>query len=118
MNKTKNNCVFCKIIAGELPSQIIFRDDQVTAFWDSNPLTPVHILIVPNKHIDSVNEALPEDEALMGHLITVAHQIAVDKKIDQSGYRLVINTGRNAGQSVFHLHLHLIGGTRMPVRFG
>ena len=87
------------------------------ALWDTHPIAPIHILIVPNDHIDSVNAVQPNDEALLGHLITIAHTLAEQHAIDLSGYRLVFNTGPDAGQSVNHLHLHQIGGRRMPFRF-
>ncbi|MEW6179042.1 MAG: histidine triad nucleotide-binding protein [Chloroflexota bacterium] len=112
-----NDCVFCKIVTGEAPATILYADEQVTAFYDIHPITPVHILVVPNRHFESLNEVGEEDAALLGHLIVVAKQLAFDYGLDQRGYRLVINTGPEAGQSVFHLHLHLIGGRRMPFRF-
>jgi histidine triad (HIT) family protein len=112
------NCVFCGIIAGQKPGKIVFQDDRATAFWDIHPVAPVHMLIVPNKHISSVNEITPEDEPLIGHLFIVARQIASQEEIDRSGYRVILNTGSNAGQAVFHLHLHLIGGQRMRFPMG
>ncbi len=108
-----NECLFCKIIGGDLPSEIVYRDDQVTAFRDINPVAPTHILIVPNKHIASTNELSPEDETTIGHLFTTAKNLATQEGIAQSGYRLIINTGPDAGQIIFHLHLHLLGGQRM-----
>ena len=112
------NCIFCKIIAGERPGTIIYADDQVTAFLDIHPVAPTHILIVPNKHLVSVNDLAVADEPLIGHLFTVARQLAQEQGIDQTGYRLIVNTGPNAGQAVFHLHLHLIGGQRMRFPMG
>lgn len=112
-----NNCVFCKIISKDVPADIIYQDQTVTAFWDKHPVAPVHILIVPNHHIDSVNQIQEENEQTIGHLFTIAKQIARQQEIDQAGYRLVVNTGPNAGQSVFHLHLHLLGGKFMPSSF-
>ena len=112
------DCIFCKIIAGKAPGQIIFRDEQVTAFHDIHPVASTHVLIVPNKHIASANDLTVEDEPLMGHLFTVARQLAHQEDIDQTGYRLILNTGPNAGQGVFHLHLHLIGGQRMRFPMG
>ncbi len=108
-----NDCLFCKIIAGELSSVNVFRDEQVTAFRDIHPAAPTHILIVPNKHIDSVNMLAVEDEPLLGHLFTVAKQIAAKEGIAESGYRLVTNTNAHGGQTVFHIHMHLLGGARM-----
>jgi histidine triad (HIT) family protein len=112
-NQTQNNCVFCKIIAGELPSQKLYQDQSITAFRDINPVATTHVLVVPNKHIPSTNELAAEDEQLVGRLFTIARQLAEDEGIEESGYRLIINTGPDAGQEVFHLHLHLIGGRRM-----
>jgi len=110
----KPDCIFCRIIAGTAPAEIVYKDDRAIAFLNLHPIAPVHLLIVPIKHIDSVNTSETGDEPVMGHLITVARQLAAENRIAQSGYRLVINTGPNAGQSVFHLHLHLIGGRRIP----
>jgi histidine triad (HIT) family protein len=107
------DCTFCKIVAGEIPSDKVFDDDRVTAFRDINPVAPTHILIVPNKHIPSVNEIETEDEKLVGHMFSVARQLAERENIQDSGYRLIINTGPDAGQVVFHLHLHVIGGQPM-----
>ncbi len=107
------DCVFCKIIATEIPGEIVFRDQQATAFRDLRPAAPTHILIVPNKHIASVNQLEAGDEALIGHLFLAAKQIAAQKGIDKSGYRLIVNTNADAGQTVFHIHLHLLGGTRL-----
>ena len=108
-----DNCIFCKIVSGSAPAQVLFRDEQATAFRDIHPVAPSHVLIVPNKHITSVNEVAPEDEPLLGHLFTVARQIAAQEGISAEGYRLIVNTGRDAGQVVFHLHVHLIGGQRL-----
>jgi histidine triad (HIT) family protein len=115
---TDPNCIFCNIVTKVSPSRTIYQDDLVTAFLDIHPVAPLHILIVPNKHIESVNEVKPEDEPLLGHLFTVAHQIATQEGIDRSGYRMIINTGHNAGQAVYHLHLHLLGGSRMRFPMG
>ncbi len=111
-------CIFCNIIAGKSPAKIIYQDEQATAFRDIHPVAPTHILVVPNQHIASVNEMTAEDEPLIGHLFSVAHQIAKDEGVDQSGYRLIINNGPHAGQAVFHLHLHLIGGQRLRFPMG
>jgi histidine triad (HIT) family protein len=108
-----DDCLFCKIVAGEIPSEKVYEDQRVTAFRDINPVAPTHILIVPNKHIASVNELTPDDEALVGHLFTTAKELAQQEGIAESGYRLIINTGPDGGQEVYHLHLHLIGGHKM-----
>ena len=112
------DCIFCKIIAGDIPSSNVFRDEQVTAFRDLNPAAPTHILIVPNKHIDSVNMLAEDDEPLIGHLFTTAKQIAAQEGIAKGGYRLIINTNADAGQTVFHIHLHLLGGAPMKNPMG
>lgn len=111
------NCPFCQIVANEAPAKIVYRSERVTAFHDRHPVTPVHILVVPNRHIESVNDAGPEDRELMGELIVAAGQIARDHGLGENGYRLVFNHGRDAGQSVWHVHLHVLGGRRMPFRF-
>lgn len=113
-----NDCIFCKIVSGEAKSTVVYRDEQVTAFRDVHPVAPTHILIVPNRHIDSVGTLEPEDEPLMGYIFTVARKLAEDEGISQGGYRLITNTGANGGQSVFHLHVHLIGGQRMKHPMG
>src|SRR6266498_5144008 len=113
-----SSCIFCKIINNEANATIVFRDDQVTAFRDSRPAAPTHILIVPNKHIESVNSLTSEDEALVGHLFVVARQLSTEEGIAESGYRLITNTGVNGGQTIFHLHLHLLGGARMKYPMG
>jgi histidine triad (HIT) family protein len=105
-------CLFCQIAAGERPATIVHRDEDVVAFRDINPQAPTHILIIPTKHIVSVEEATVEDEGLIGRLISVAREIAQQENLSK-GYRLVINTGSQAGQSVFHLHVHLLGGRAM-----
>ncbi len=102
--------IFEKIIQGELPADIVYRDDRVTAFRDIRPAAPTHILIVPNKPIPTVNDVTPEDEPLLGHMIYVAKLLAEKEGIAEDGYRLIINCNQHGGQEVFHLHLHLIGG--------
>ena len=109
------NCPFCQIIAGERPGRIVYRDDLVTAFWDRAPITPIHILIVPNEHIASLNETSDSHQQLLGYLLLTAKQIARDQGIFDRGYRVLINTGRDGGQTVHHLHLHLIGGKSLPI---
>lgn len=113
-----DSCIFCKIVSNEAKATIVYRDEQVTAFRDIHPVAPTHILIVPNRHISSVNGLSPEDEQLIGHLVTTAGKLAREEGIDKSGYRLITNTGADGGQTVFHLHLHLIGGQRMRYPMG
>jgi histidine triad (HIT) family protein len=108
-----NDCIFCKIIRGEIPSAKVYEDETVTAFRDINPMAPTHILIIPNKHIASVNELSPEDEATVGHLFSVGKQLAKEAGINETGYRLITNTGPDSGQIVYHLHVHLLGGRKM-----
>jgi histidine triad (HIT) family protein len=103
-------CIFCQIISGKAPSTILLRDSLVTAFRDTHPIASTHILVVPNRHIDSLNDIEAGDAELLGHMVLVAKQLARQEGIAEKGYRLIINTGAHAGQSVFHLHLHLIGG--------
>jgi histidine triad (HIT) family protein len=107
------DCIFCKIIAGEMGGPLLYQDDEVTVFRDINPKAPTHILVVPNKHLASASEATEEDQAVLGKLLLVAAKFATDEGITDSGYRLIINNGRQAGQEVFHLHLHLMGGRKM-----
>ncbi len=107
------DCIFCKIAAGESKADILYRDDLATAFRDLHPAAPTHVLIIPNRHVDSVNELEESDAALVGHLFVVAKQIAAREGLASSGYRLIVNTGAQGGQTVFHLHLHLLGGRQM-----
>lgn len=103
------DCLFCKISAKEIPSRLVYEDDEVFAFQDISPQAPTHILLCPRKHFASLDEATEEDQAVIGKLHLVAAQIAKERNL-QSGYRTVFNNGAGAGQSVFHLHLHLLGG--------
>lgn len=107
------NCLFCRIIAGELPARTIYQDDDLIAFHDANPQAPVHALIVPRRHIATLNDLASGDEALVGAMLRRAAAIAADLGIANRGYRTVFNCNREAGQSVFHLHLHLLGGRPM-----
>ncbi len=105
--------LFTKIVNRQIPADILFQDERVTAFRDINPQAPCHILIVPNKPIPSVNQVRPEDEAVLGYLFIVARNLAVQQGISAAGYRLIINCGDNGGQEVYHLHMHLLGGKRI-----
>ncbi len=107
------DCIFCKILKREIPSKIVYEDDQCLAFEDINPQAPIHILVIPKKHISTALDMSELDRELVGHLVLVASRIAQGKNIAQSGYRLVLNTNRDAGQTVFHIHLHLLGGRVM-----
>jgi len=109
---TDPNCIFCKIIAKKIPASIIHEDDYAIAFEDVNPKAPVHTLIVPRKHITDIHSIAVSDRELIGHLFFVAKTIASQKKLDIGGYRVVINNGFDAGQTVFHIHLHLLAGRK------
>jgi histidine triad (HIT) family protein len=102
--------LFERIVSGELPASIVYRDERVTAFRDIHPRAPTHILIVPNKPIPTANEVSVADEALIGHMVVVAAQIARTEGIAESGYRLIVNCNRDSGMEVSHLHIHLLGG--------
>ncbi|HRV91640.1 MAG TPA: purine nucleoside phosphoramidase [Anaerolineae bacterium] len=105
--------IFSKIIRKEIPADIVYQDESVTAFRDINPQAPTHILIVPNKLIPTVDDVTVEDEQILGHLFVVAAKVARDEGIAEDGYRLIVNCGKHGGQEVFHLHLHLLGGRRL-----
>jgi histidine triad (HIT) family protein len=104
-------CIFCKMVKGEIKCNKVYEDDEFLAFRDINPQAPVHILVIPKKHIEKLYQT--EEISLLGNLLHIASKIAKDERIEESGYRVVINTNRNAGQSVEHLHLHLLGGRLM-----
>lgn len=113
-----SECIFCSIIEGRVEGEILHRDDLVTAFHDINPVAPVHLLIVPNKHVASVNELTAEDELTAGRMLSVAQKLAEQENVREDGFRLIINTGEHGGQDVHHLHMHLIGGQRMRYPVG
>lgn len=104
------NCPFCQIIERKLPATILYEDEDALAIQDIRPLAPVHLLIIPKKHIDSLNTVAAEDTALIGRLLLIARKLAFEQHIGEPGYRIVINTNRGGGQTVFHLHVHLLGG--------
>ena len=106
-------CLFCKIANREVPSDIVLEKDDLLAFKDVRPVAPVHALVIPKKHIAGINDASPEDGELLGHLVLAAREVATKLGIGASGYRLVVNTGPDAGQSVFHVHVHVLGGRPM-----
>jgi histidine triad (HIT) family protein len=106
-------CLFCEIVAGRRPARMVFDDDQLVAFHDINPQAPTHVLLVPRKHITSLLDLAPEDDALVGSLVRKARDIARDMGLDERGFRLVMNCGDDAGYSVYHIHLHLLGGRRL-----
>jgi histidine triad (HIT) family protein len=108
-----DDCIFCKIVNKEIPSKIVYEDEYILAFNDINPQAPTHILLIPREHFASLNAIPEEKKEILSYLLLKARQIAEEKGIAQSGYRIVLNTERNSGQEVFHIHLHLLGGRRM-----
>lgn len=105
-----DDCLFCKIAGGKIPAKLVLDETDVVAFEDINPQAPVHLLVIPRRHVPSLNEAKDDDAPMLGKLMTAARRLAREKGIDTSGYRVVVNTMAGAGQSVFHVHLHLLGG--------
>ena len=112
------DCVFCNIAAGKIPSEILYQDEEVAAFRDINPQAPVHLLVIPKRHIGSLSQLTEEDTPLAGHMIEVANKLAKKEGISQSGYRLVINSGKQGGQLVPHLHLHVLGNRQLSGQLG
>ncbi len=108
-----SDCLFCKIIEGEIPADIVFENDDALAFRDVNPQAPTHILIIPRKHISTVNDLTEEHELIMGRLFSVAKTIAAQEGVSEDGYRMVVNCNEKAGQTVFHIHMHLLAGRSM-----
>ena len=113
-----SDCLFCKIIKKEIPSEMVYQDDFITVFKDINPAAPVHLLVVPNIHIPAVSEAEEEHEILLGKLVLGAKKAAEDAGIAESGYRLIINNGPDGNQVIPHIHLHVLGGARMRHAMG
>jgi len=112
------DCLFCKIIKKEIPSEILFQDETITVFKDINPAAPVHLLVIPNKHISSVQEMDASDEIILGNLFTGAKAAAEKMGIAETGYRLIINNGPDAHQEINHIHMHLLGGGKMKHPMG
>ena len=110
MEKTEPDCIFCRIIRKEIPGDVVYEDDKVLAFNDIDPKAPVHILIIPKDHIPGVLDLDEHHKELTGHILAVASKLATEKGIDESGFRIVLNSGEDAGQAVFHIHFHLLGG--------
>ena len=106
-------CIFCKIINKEIPSSIVYEDDEILAFKDIAPLAPVHIVVIPKKHIEKITQISEEDEAVIGKIYTVINKIAEEQGIAEDGFRVIINCGENGGQEVKHIHFHLLGGTKL-----
>lgn len=113
-----SDCIFCKIVHREIPSEFVYEDDEVIAFKDIQPLAPIHLLIIPKHHLRNLNDVTPEHEKLMGHLFSVIRQLAEKLGIAESGYRVVTNTGTDGGQVVGHLHFHLLGGQALGAKIG
>jgi histidine triad (HIT) family protein len=107
------SCLFCKIVRREVPASIVYEDDRVLAFNDINPQAPTHVLVIPKRHIDTLTDLTPDDDQIVGELARRAAAIAAERGIAASGYRVVFNTNRDAGQTVLHIHLHLLGGRSM-----
>jgi histidine triad (HIT) family protein len=107
------DCIFCKIIGGEIKSDFLYQDNEVVAFRDINPKALTHILVIPRDHIPSLNETTPEHKRLLGHMVNVASALARSEKVDKKGFRLIMNAGPDSGQEVPHLHLHLLGGQKL-----
>jgi histidine triad (HIT) family protein len=104
------DCIFCKIVAGEIPAKIVHESDSLIAFEDVNPVAPLHILVVPRKHIETTNDLTEKDKELVGDMLLCAKMVAAEMGVDQKGYRVVVNCMSGAGQSVYHIHMHLLGG--------
>jgi len=110
------DCVFCQIVAGKIPSETLYQDEEVIAFRDINPLAPTHVLIIPKRHVASLAQLTDDEMPLIGHMARVANQLAREEGVAESGYRLVISSGEQGGQIVPHLHMHLLGGRRLSDR--
>ena len=112
------DCIFCQIVDGKIPSEILYQDEEVIAFRDINPQAPIHLLIIPKRHIPTVADVTQAESPLMGHMVSTANQLAKREGISETGYRLVISCGKEGGQVVPHLHLHLLGGKRLSDTLG
>ncbi len=110
------DCLFCKIAKKEIPSTIVYEDEEIIAFKDINPVAPVHILVIPKKHIESVRNMKKEDELLIGRMFTVINKIAKEQGVSERGYRIITNSGKDSGQEVMHLHFHLIAGKELGTK--
>ena len=112
------DCVFCQIVAGKVPSEILYQDEEVIAFRDINPQAPTHLVIIPKRHIPSLAHLSEAESPLIGHMVNIANQLAKRESIAESGYRLAMNCGKEGGQLVPHLHLHLLGGRKLSDTLG
>ena len=113
VDSTMDDCIFCKIVAGDIPADIVYQDDTVLAFRDLNPQAPTHALVIPRKHVSTLNDLTDEDAELVGRMHLAARVVAQQDGIAETGYRTVFNCNEGAGQTVFHIHLHVLGGRRM-----
>ncbi len=111
-----DDCIFCKIIKREIPSSIVYEDNEIIAFRDVNPQAPIHILVIPKKHISSLVDLKEEDEVVVGRIYTVINKIAQQEGIDKKGFRVIVNCGEDGGQEVKHLHFHILGGKKLGVK--
>ncbi len=107
------DCIFCRIVAGKVPSQVIYQDEEIFAFRDINPMAPTHVLVIPKKHIDSLADVADGETPLIGRMVKIANRIAREEAVAESGYRLIISSGKEGGQIVPHLHMHLLGGRNL-----
>ena len=112
------DCIFCQIVAGKIPSEILYQDEEVIAFRDINPQAPTHLIIIPKRHLPSLAHLSEADSSLVGHMVYIANQLATREGIAESGYRLAVNCGQEGGQLVPHLHLHLLGGRKLSGTLG
>ena len=108
-----NNCIFCKIVNKEVPSEIIYEDDEIISFKDINPVTPVHVLVIPKKHIEKITDLKKDDELLIGKIYAVINEVAKKLGIAEEGFRVIVNCGENGGQEVNHIHFHVLGGKKL-----
>ncbi len=108
-----SNCIFCRIVDGSIPAKVVYQDEHTLAFDDISPQAPVHTLIIPKRHVAAVQDLGEADQALLGRLLLTCRKVAMDKGLAEQGYRIVANTGRDGGQTVFHLHFHVLGGRHL-----
>jgi len=107
------DCLFCRVANGELPTEVVYENDDILAFRDINPQAPTHVLVIPKRHIDSINHATPDDAELLGRMVLAAKDVAAQEGLHDAGYRLVFNINNHGGQTVYHIHLHVLGGRQM-----
>lgn len=108
-----DDCIFCKMVKGEIQTNKVYEDEEILAFYDINPATPIHILVIPKKHIDCIAHIEKEDERIIGKIYGVINKIAEDKGFKENGFRVIVNSGKDSGQEIMHLHFHVLAGTKM-----